>query len=140
MKRSSDSHDNGEFRAVRGIQVEEEVVRMVKVRIAVGPRVVIDAAEAGQEQQGGAVVGRRVVNYLTTMFGIHRNRFEPVGHALAQIFLKESLAFDSVRIAAQDQGPVAEKGQNELTYTVVVSQEIPLGVAGLGKIDFVQVA
>src|SRR6267143_7273972 len=105
MKRSSDSHDNGEFRAVRGIQVEEEVVRMVKVRIAVGPRVVIDAAEAGQEQQGGAVVGRRVVNYLTTMFGIHRNCFEPVGHALAQVFLKESLALDPVMIPQKTKRP-----------------------------------
>src|SRR6267378_733224 len=113
---------------------------MVRIGMAVGPRVVVDAAKAGPAQQGSTVVGRRVLNYLTTVFGIHRNRFEPVGHALAQVFLKESLAFDSVRIAAQNQSPVAEKGQNELTYTVVVSQEIPFGVAGLGKIDFVQVA
>src|SRR5713101_3794076 len=110
MKCSSDSHDNREFRAVRGIQIEEEVVGVVKVGIAVGPRIVIDAAEAGQEQQGSAVVGRRVVNYLTTMFGIHGNRFEPVWHALAQVFLKESLGFDSVRIAPQNQSPVAQKG------------------------------
>src|SRR6267143_5663335 len=118
MKRSSDSHDNGEFRAVRRIQVEEEVVRMVKVGIAVGPRVVIDAAEAGQEQQGSAVVGRRVVNYLTTMFGIHRNRLEPLRQTFAQIFLKKSLALDSVGIAAQYQSLIAQKGQNEIAHAV----------------------
>src|SRR5260370_24038360 len=119
MKRSRDGDDDRKFRAIRGIQIEEEVVRMVKVVEAIGPRIVIDATQACQEKQGSAVVGCRVLNHLTTMFGIQRNRLEPVRQSLAQIFLKKSLALDSVGVAAQNQSPVAQKGQNEVSHAVV---------------------
>jgi len=62
MKRSSDGDDDGKFRAIRWIQIEEEVVRMLKVVEAIGPRIVVDATEAGQKQQGSAVAGGGIVN------------------------------------------------------------------------------
>src|SRR5258708_6074711 len=74
------------------------------------------------------------------MFGIHRNRLEPVRHSLAQIFLKKSLALDSIRIASQNQSPIAQKRQNEVSRAVVISQQVSLGVAGFGEIHFVQIA
>src|SRR5882672_6684334 len=140
MKRSSDGDDDGKFRAIRWIQIEEDVVRMLEVVEAIGPRIVVDATEASQKQQGSAVAGGGIVNYLTAMFGIHRNRLEPVRHPLAQIFLKKSLALDSIRIASQHQSPIAQKRQNEVSRAVVISQQVPLGVAGFGEIHFVQIA
>ena len=74
------------------------------------------------------------------MFGVYGNRLEPIRQTLAHVFLKKSLALDSVRIAAQHQCPFAEKGQDEIGHAVVVGQEFPFGVAGLWKINFVQIA
>src|SRR5229473_7265461 len=125
VQRLSDGDDDRKFRAIRGIQIEEEVVRMIEVVEAIGPRVVIDAAETGQKEQGSAVIGRRVVNHLTAMFGIQRNRLEPIRYSLAQVFLKKSLALYSVGIASQNQSPVAQKRQDEIRHAVVVGQEIP---------------
>src|SRR5216684_4893150 len=107
MKSSSDSNDDRKFRAIRWIQIEEEVVRMVKVGEAIGPRVVVDATQTRQEKQGTTVVGRRVLNYLTAMFGIHRNGLEPLRQTFAHVLLKKSLSLNSIGIASQNQSPVA---------------------------------
>src|SRR6267378_4133753 len=97
MKGLSNGHDDREFRTIRGIEIV----------ITIGPRVVVDATQACQEKQGSAVVGGRVVNYLTAMFGIHRNGLEPLRQTFAHVFLKKSLALDSVGVASQDQGAIA---------------------------------
>src|SRR5258708_15973280 len=112
---------------------------MIEIVITIGPRVVVDAAQACQEKQRDTVVGRSVLNYLTAMFGIHRNRLEPLRQTFAQVLLKKSLSLDSVGVASQDQSPIAKKRQDEIGHAVVVGQQIPFGVARLGKIDFVQV-
>src|SRR5882762_5700477 len=117
MQSSSDRDDYGEIGALGRVEVEEEVVRMLKIGIAAGPRIVVDATEAGQKQKGSAVAGGRVVYFFSAFFGIEGDGFKPVRYAFAQIFLKESLALDSVRIAAQNQGPIAEKGQDEVCHT-----------------------
>src|SRR5258708_30195503 len=57
MQRSSDGDDDGKFRAIRWIQIEEEVVRMLKVVEAIGPRIVADETEAGQKHKGSATAG-----------------------------------------------------------------------------------
>src|SRR5437879_9135776 len=103
MERSGDCDHNGKIGALGRIEVEEEVVRMLKIGNATGPRIVVDATEPGQKQQGSAIVGGRVVNFFSALFGIERHGCEPFRDALAQVFLKESLALDSVRIAPQNQ-------------------------------------
>src|SRR6266487_1227945 len=140
MQSSGNRDDHGEIRAFGRVEVEEKVVGMLKIGIAAGPGIVVDAAEAGQEQKGSAVIGSRVVNFFSPFFGIKRHGCEPLRYAFAQIFLKESLSLDSVRIAAQDQGSIAEKRQNEVGDTIVVGEKVPFGVAGFGKIDLVQIA
>ena len=140
MKGSSDRDRHGEIGAFGRIKVEEEVVGMLKIGKATGPRVVVDAAKAGQKEKGSAIVGGRVVNFFSALFGIEGHGCEPFRDALAQVFLKESLALDSVRIAPQNQRPIAEKGQNEVGHAVVVGQQIPFRVARLGKVDFIQIA
>ena len=51
MERPGDGDDDREFRAIRWIQIEEKVVRMVKIGEAIGPRIVVDATEAGQNSK-----------------------------------------------------------------------------------------
>src|SRR6266850_961689 len=140
MERSSDCDYNGEIGALGRIEVEEEIVRMLKIGKAAGPRIVVDATEAGQKQQGSAILGGRVVNFFSALFGIEGHGCEPFRDALAQVFLKKSLALDSVRIAPQNQRPIAEKRQDEVGHAVVVGQQIPFRVARLRKVDFVQIA
>src|SRR5260221_1400368 len=125
LKRLSDGHDQGNLRAIGRVKVEEEVIGVIEICNAVGPRVVVDATKPGQKEKGSAVIGRRVVNHLTAMFGIQRNRLEPIRYSLAQVFLKKSLALYSVGIASQNQSPVAQKRQDEIRHAVVVGQEIP---------------
>src|SRR5882762_3572825 len=74
------------------------------------------------------------------MFGIYRNRLEPVWHSFAQIFLKKSLALDSVGIAPQNQSSIAQKWQNEISHAVIISKQAPLGVARFREIHLVQIA
>src|SRR5260370_41414760 len=113
---------------------------MIEIVITIGPRVVVDATQACQEKQGSTVVGRRVLNDLTAMFGTHRNGLEPLRQTFAQVLLKKSLALDSVGITSQDQGAIVKERQDEVGHAVVVGQQIPFGVAGLWEINFVQVA
>src|SRR5712692_9307705 len=140
MQSSGNRDDHGEIGALGRVKVEEEVVGMLKIGIAAGPGIVVDATEAGQKQKGSAVIGGCVVNFFSSFFGIKRHGCEPLRYAFAQIFLKESLSLDSVRIAAQDQGSIAEKWQNEVRDTIVVCEHVPFGVAAFGQIDFVQVS
>ena len=69
----------------------------------------VDAAQAGQEEQGGAIVGSGVVNFLAAFFGIDRNGLEPFRQAFAHVFLKKSLALNSVGIATQHQSAIAQE-------------------------------
>src|SRR5207302_8152791 len=122
MKRSSDRDYDGESGALGRIEVEEEVVRMLKIGKATGPGIVVEATEAGQKEKGRAIVGGRIVYFFSALFGIEGHGCEPFRDALAQVFLKEGLALYAVRIAAQDEGPIAKKGQDEVGHAVVVGQ------------------
>src|SRR5260370_8686798 len=107
MKRFGDSDDDGEFRAIGRVEVEEEVIGMIEIGNAVGPRVVIDATEAGQKEKGSAVVGGSIVNWFPFFFGIDPHGWVPLGHAFSQVFLKKSLAVHSLWIPPPPQRPVA---------------------------------
>src|SRR5260370_12128252 len=120
--------------------MEEEVVEMIEIVTTIGARIVIDAAECAQKEKRRAVVGGGLLDGLPFFVRINRHGGEPLRHPFPQIFLKEGLALDPVGIASQNQSPVAKKGQNEIRHAVVVAQKIPLGMTGLGKIDFVQSA
>src|SRR5260370_37563326 len=107
MESAGNRDDHRELRAFGRVEVEEKVVGMLKIGIAAGPGIVVDATEAGQKQKGSAVIGGCVVNFFPSFFGIERHGLKPLWYAFAQIFLKESLSLDYVRIAAQDQGSIA---------------------------------
>src|SRR5713226_1757587 len=100
MQSSSDGDNHGKISPVGRVEVEEKVVGMIEIGVAAGPGVVVDAAEAGQEQKRGAIVGGRVVYFFSALFGIEGYGCEPFRDALAQIFLKKGLSLDPVRIAA----------------------------------------
>src|SRR5260370_26380066 len=110
---------------------------MIGIVITIGPGVVIDTTQACQKKQGSAVVGRRVLNYLTAMFGIHRNRLEPLRQTFAHVLLKKNPALGSRRNTSQDRGPIPEKRQDEVRPAVVSKEEIPVPVAGLREIKLV---
>src|SRR5216684_3372764 len=116
MQRSGNGDDHGEIRALGRIEVEEEVIWMIEISNAVGPWIVIDAAEAGQKEKGSAVVGGSVADGLPFSFRINLHGCEPLRHAFPQIFLKESLALDSVRVTPQHQSSIAQKGQDEVGH------------------------
>src|SRR5258708_37608078 len=105
MQSSGNRDDHGEIGALGRVKVEEEVVGMLKIGIAAGPGIVVDATEAGQKQKGSAVAGGRVMYFFSAVFGIEGGGFKPLRYAFAQIFLKESPALDSSRLSAQDSGP-----------------------------------
>ncbi len=50
MKSLSDSHGHGEIGALGRVEVEEEVVGMLKIGMAAGPRIMVDATEGRQKQ------------------------------------------------------------------------------------------
>src|SRR5207245_6856950 len=100
---------------------------------------VVHSTEAGEEEEVSVIVSCGVVDFCAQSFRIDRNCFEPLRNTLAQIFLKEGLALDSVGIAAKDQRSIAEKRQNGLGHSIVIGEKISFRVSGLGKIDFVQV-
>src|SRR6266478_9691847 len=139
VKSSSDRDSNGEIGALGRIKIEKEIIGMVEIGVAAGPGIVVDATEAGEEEEGSAIVRCGVVDFFAQSFRIDRNCFEPLRNTLAQIFLKEGLALDSVGIAAKDQRSIAEKRQNGAGHSIVIGEEISFGVSGLRKIDFVQV-
>src|SRR6266568_610178 len=120
MKSFSDSHGHGEISALGRIEV--------------------DATEGRQKQQGSTVIGGCIVNLFPSLFGIQGHSRKPLRQAFAEVFLKESLSLDAIRIAAQDQGPVPQKRQDEVGHAVVVGEQISFRVAGLWEIDFVKVA
>src|SRR5437879_9824664 len=140
MENSSDRDYNGEIGALRRIEVEEEIVRMLKIGIAAGPRVVVDATEAGQKQQGGPIVGGGVVYFFSAFFGIEGHGCKPFWYPLAQVLLKESMALDSVWVGARNHRPSVENRHDDVGHAVVVGQEISFRVAGRGKIEFGKVA
>src|SRR6476661_5368458 len=100
MERTSNRNRHGKICAFGRIEVEEKIIGMFDVIEAVGPGIVVDATQAGQEKQGGAVVGSGVLNFLAAPFGIDPNGLEPIRDAFMHVFLKKSLAFNSVRVAA----------------------------------------
>src|SRR5207245_11058967 len=59
---------------------------------------------------------------------------------LMKIFWEESPAVDAVRIAGEEQRRLAQKRQDQVGNEVVVGEQIPVRVAGLREIHFVQVA
>src|SRR4030095_17131972 len=113
---------------------------MIEVRVPAVPVIVIDAAETCEEQQGSPIVRSGVLNFLPFPFGFNRIGFEPFRKTFVQVFLKEGLALDAVRIAAQDQRPFSQKGQDAGCGTVVVSEESAIRRARFWKINFVEVA
>ena len=106
QKRAGDGDADGEFGAIGRIEIEEEIVGMLEIGVAAGPGIVVDAAEAGEEEKSREVVGGGVVNVLAFFFGGDGNRFEPVRDSFAHIFLEEGLTFDAVGIAAEHQRTV----------------------------------
>ena len=136
-----DSDDDGEIGAIGGVEVEEEVVGMIDVGDAAAPGIVVDAAEAGEIEESGAIIGEGVVNFFAAMLGIDGNGVKPVGEAVdvTEIFLEEGLTFDAVRITAENQRAVFEERKNVVGEAVVVGEEVALGIAGLGEIDLVEI-
>jgi len=74
----SDLDDDGEVRAVGGVEVEKEIVGMIDVAVAAAPGIVVDAAEAGEVEKRGAIIGDGVMDYFTAMFRVDGNGSEPV--------------------------------------------------------------
>src|SRR5262249_11627065 len=140
MQRSRDGNDYREVRAVRRVEIEKEIVWVVEVVKATGPRIMIDATKSRQKQQGSAVARCRIMNLFPTFLQLDRNGLEPFGQTLWQILLKKRLSVDSVGIPPQNQCAVLEKRQNVIPHSIVVGQKVALRVTGLRKIHFVQVA
>src|SRR5260370_35781330 len=100
---------------------------MIEIVITIGRRIVIDAAEAGQKEEGSAVVGGRILDCFAFFFRINRHGCEPLRDAFTQILLIESLALDSVWIAPQHKSSIEKNGQNVVGVAVAIVKMIPLG-------------
>ena len=92
---------------------------MLLVIAAARPGIVVDAAEASEIEQRRKIIGDYVLDVFALSFQRYRKRFNPLGHALRHIFLEKGLTLDSVRITAQDQGPILQK-RKEIVRDVIV--------------------
>ena len=137
---ASDRQDARKIGAVGGIEVEEKIVGMLLIVAAAGPGIVVDAAQAGEVEKRGEVVGDDVLDVLAFTFRRDGHGFNPFGNALGHILLEKSLAFDAVGITAQHQGAIFEEREKIIGDTVVVGDQIALGVAGLRKKYFVEMS
>src|SRR6266704_1725805 len=83
MKSSSDRDSNGEIGALGRIKIEKEIIGVVDIGVAAGPGIMVDATEAGQEEEGSAIVRSGVVDFFAQSFRVDRNCFEPLRNTLA---------------------------------------------------------
>src|SRR3974390_604235 len=76
------------------------------------------------------------------MLGIDRHSLQPFRQAVdfTEILLKKRLALDAVGITSKNERAIVEERKDEVGHAVVVSKQIALGVAGLWKIDLVEIA
>jgi len=68
-----------------GSRSKKKIVRVVEIGNGAGPGIVVNAAEAGEKQERGEIVGCGVANFLAAFL---RSRwetvFEPIGETFAQ--------------------------------------------------------
>ena len=76
---ASNRQDMRKFGAVGGIEIEKKIVRMLLVVATAGPGIVVDAAEAGEIEERGEIVGDDILDVLAFTFGWDRHGFDPFG-------------------------------------------------------------
>src|SRR3974377_2598859 len=101
---------------------------MVQIIEAARPRILVNAAESGKKEKGSAVLRGCVMNGRSFFFGGNRGGHKPIRYALAQILLEKRLALDSVGIATQHQGAIAQERQDKVGGLGEVSPQIPVCV------------
>lgn len=119
------------------VEVDAEFVRAVDVVAAHRPRVEGERAVLRGPEHGRHLGGAHLVGTAPAGEGDVGGR-DPVGHVLGCPLLEEVLALDSVRVALQGGGAVAQGAQDAVTDGEVVLGEVQLREAALRKEDLVR--
>src|SRR2546428_13230021 len=109
MKSASDRDGNGEIGALGRIKIKKEIIGMIEIGVAAGPGIVVDAIEAGEEEEGREIVGcGSGVFFALASFRIAWNGFDQLRRTLAQIFLIDVLCLVLVGLVALDRRYIGE--------------------------------
>ena len=126
-------------RALLGVQIDQNEVRVVETGRTANPRVVVDTPQVDQVQQTRGIAGKYVVDRLLSVVGGDQLGAQPRRECLRNILLEERLALNPVGIPPQRERPVQQVRQNQIGDGGIVIQNVALGVA-FGRVeDFVQV-
>ena len=131
--------DGGSF---SGIEVEDHLVGVGRELAAPGRtpqrHVELDGAQVGRPDQRRQVRHGGVGDFALAIGG-DGQRLDPAGAVRGHVLLEEELALDAVGEALHGEGATRQVRQHRLGDAGVVVDELPLGEAGLGKEDLVQV-
>ncbi len=111
------------------VEVEDEPVRPVQVRDSRPPEMQRDRAEVCHVAERLDVVHDEVVDVPLRVVRVNALGADPRGGELGGVLLEEGLPRDPVGVAREDQGAVAEVGQEIRRHRLVVGDEVGLGIA-----------
>ena len=126
------AHGVGEVCAGLWVQVDAQLVRMVDVRPAHGPRVEIQAAEVDRPDEVGHVDRTQLPRAPAAGEG-HRHRLHPVGERLGDALLVEKLAARAVGVPLEHGWSLANAAERPWTDGQVVLNQVQLGLAPCGE-------
>jgi hypothetical protein len=102
-------------------------------------RVQLEVGEVGEPHERRQVVAEAEVDRARVVAAPDRRRLHPVGPVARALLLVEVLAGDAVRVALERQRAVVQVRQDGRRDARVVVDQLPLGEAGLGIEDLVEV-
>ena len=114
-------------RAFLRIEVDQDVIGVVERFDPAHPRILVDAAEVGQEQQRRAVVRDDEADRFAPVLGVNGFDSQPAGVAFRDVLLEEEVFVNAVRIALQRERVAREMRDDPLGDGVVVVQDVALG-------------
>ena len=121
------------------IQIHAQLVRVVEVRPAHGPRVPVDHAEVHRPRQVRGIVGDQLARVAAARER-DRRRLQPRGRAVGHALLEERLAVHAIHPALHHRGALAQVTHDRLLALQVVVDEVHLRQPSFGEEDLVGIA
>ncbi len=121
------------------VEVKDHHRGLVDVRGERQGGVDLQRCKVGQPGQGGKVVDEQEVDVATIMPAPYRRRFHPLRPMLGSVFLIEVLSVDAIGIALHGDRATPQMRQQGRGDARVVVDHLPLGEAGSGIEDLVEI-
>ena len=119
-----------------GIQVEDDLIRIVDAIDTTQSDVVRDRCLVGEIDEGRGVVAHDVRHGAA--FLLHLRPVDPIREVFGNALAEDASLFDAVREALQSHGTPLDLGHHERSDSPEVLHHVGLGVAALRKKDLVR--